>query len=278
MAKSRFRRQECAGGGDGPGAGQHVSRRQRQSCLYRYRAGQGTGPDDHQGCQRQRQHARLGGAVHRDSHQPPARTDYTGATFTDSLAGVLDDAAYNNNAAATIGAMAYTSPNLTWTGNLLIGATTTISYSVTVNSPDAGNRTLTSVVTSTTSGNNCLAGSGDTRCSSAVTVLIPALTITYAVDAATTTPRVCRALHRHRDQYRSGRPTPTCRLRSTTPGLSTTRPTTTTARPPRAAWCSVATAVCPGYSSLAPRGKCHRGQRLSLSISPPLATGRCRRQ
>ena len=34
--------------------------------------------------------------------------------------------------------MSYTSPNLTWTGNLAVGATATITYSVTVNNPDTG--------------------------------------------------------------------------------------------------------------------------------------------
>ena len=36
--------------------------------------------------------------------------------------------------------MSYTSPNLTWTGNLAVGATATITYSVTVNSPDTGSK------------------------------------------------------------------------------------------------------------------------------------------
>ena len=63
------------------------------------------------------------------------QTAYTGATFTDPLTGVLDDAAYNANAAATAGTVSYTSPNLTWTGNLAAGATATITYSVTGEQP-----------------------------------------------------------------------------------------------------------------------------------------------
>ena len=66
------------------------------------------------------------------------QTAYTGATFTDPLTGVLDDAVYNANATATAGTVSYTSPNLTWTGNLAVGATATITYSVTVNNPDTG--------------------------------------------------------------------------------------------------------------------------------------------
>ena len=45
------------------------------------------------------------------------QSDYVGATFTDPLTGVLDDADYNGDAAASTGTVAYTSPNLTWTGN-----------------------------------------------------------------------------------------------------------------------------------------------------------------
>ncbi len=51
------------------------------------------------------------------------QTPYTGATFTDSLAGALDDASYDGDAAATAGSVTYSSPNLTWTGNLAVGAT-----------------------------------------------------------------------------------------------------------------------------------------------------------
>ena len=50
------------------------------------------------------------------------QTPYTGAVVTDSLAGILNDAAYNNDAAATGGAVSYASPVLTWTGNLAPGA------------------------------------------------------------------------------------------------------------------------------------------------------------
>ena len=82
---------------------------------------------------------------------------YTGATFTDPLAGVLDDAAYNGNAAATAGSVSFASPNLTWTGNLAAGATATITFSVTVNNPDTGNKILASTITSATSGTNCFA-------------------------------------------------------------------------------------------------------------------------
>ena len=68
------------------------------------------------------------------------QTPYTGATFTDPLSGVLDDATYNSDASATAGTVSFTSPNLTWTGNLAAGASATITFSVTVNNPDTGNQ------------------------------------------------------------------------------------------------------------------------------------------
>ena len=113
---------------------------------------------------------------------------YTGATFTDALAGVLDDATYNGDASTTAGSLSFASPNLTWTGNLAIGATATITFSVTVNSPDTGNKSLASLITSASAGSNCASGSTDTRCASAVTVLVPGLTIAVTANTASTTP------------------------------------------------------------------------------------------
>ncbi len=111
---------------------------------------------------------------------------YSGATFTDPLAGVLGNAAYNGNAAATAGTVSFASPNLTWTGNLAIGATATITFSVTVRNPDTGSKILTSTITSATSGTNCFAGSTDARCTA--TVAVQGLTITSTASTASTTP------------------------------------------------------------------------------------------
>ena len=66
------------------------------------------------------------------------RTAYAGATYTDSLVGVLDDAAYQANAAASIGSISYAAPNVTWTGDLAVGGSATILYSVVVNTPRSG--------------------------------------------------------------------------------------------------------------------------------------------
>jgi len=114
------------------------------------------------------------------------QTPYTGATVTDPLTGVLANAAYNNDAAATAGTVSYTSPTLTWTGNLAVGAIATITYSVTVDNPDTGSGTLANTVTSTTTGSNCASGSTDPRCT--VTVAVAQLLIVSQANVATTTP------------------------------------------------------------------------------------------
>jgi large repetitive protein len=114
------------------------------------------------------------------------QTAYTGATFTEPLFGVLDDAAYNSDAAATAGSVSFASPNLTWTGNLAVGASATVTFSVTVNNPDTGNKILASTITSTTTGSNCAAGSGDPPCTATVPVAM--LTITTSSSVSTVTP------------------------------------------------------------------------------------------
>ena len=114
------------------------------------------------------------------------QTPYTGAAFTDPLAGILDDAAYDGDAAATSGSVSYASPDLSWTGDLAVGAAATITFSVTVNNPDTGNKILASTITSATTGSNCAAGSGDLPCTSTVPVAV--LTITNSSDVSTAQP------------------------------------------------------------------------------------------
>ena len=105
---------------------------------------------------------------------------YTGATFTDDLGGTTDDAAYNGDAAASAGSVSYAAPGLTWTGDLAIGATATITYSVTVHNPDTGNQVIVNTVTSPAAGSNCPAGGADPRCTSTVPV-VGATTLTFTV-------------------------------------------------------------------------------------------------
>ncbi|MFI6235468.1 putative Ig domain-containing protein [Micromonospora sp. NPDC050784] len=116
------------------------------------------------------------------------QTDYTGATLSDSLAAVLDDATYNNDAVTTGGVVSYVAPTLTWTGDLAVGGSAVITYSVAVHDPSDGDRSMTNAVTSTTPGSNCPAGGTDPDCTVTVAVLIPALSITNVADVATTTP------------------------------------------------------------------------------------------
>lgn len=71
---------------------------------------------------------------------------YSAASFTDSLTGVLDDATFQDNALATAGTASFTAPNLTWTGPLAIGATVTVTYSVKVTDPAAGDQILVNSV------------------------------------------------------------------------------------------------------------------------------------
>ena len=113
------------------------------------------------------------------------QTAYAGATVTDSLAGVLDDATYDNDAVATGGGtVSFAAPDLTWTGDLSPGATVTVTYSVSVNDPATGNLTLANNVSSADPGSNCLSGSSDPRCSSSIPVVLGVLSITAPASAS----------------------------------------------------------------------------------------------
>ncbi len=69
-----------------------------------------------------------------------------------------------------------------------MGATVTITYSVTVNNPDTGDKTLTNTVASATPGSTCPAGSPNPACTAVTTVLIPGLTITNTASTSTPVP------------------------------------------------------------------------------------------
>ena len=111
-----------------------------------------------------------------------------GVSVTDPLTGVLDDAAFGNDATTSSGSVTYASPNLTWTGDLAPGAAAIITFSVTVHNPATGDKSLISTVTSAAAGNNCPAGGADPRCTATVGVLTPALAITKTARSSTTTP------------------------------------------------------------------------------------------
>ncbi|WP_067245462.1 DUF7927 domain-containing protein [Microbacterium resistens] len=69
-----------------------------------------------------------------------------GASFRDDLTAVLDDAAWNDDLAASAGTVSYGAPAVTWSGDLKVGQVVTVTYSVTVTG--AGDMTLRNVVTS----------------------------------------------------------------------------------------------------------------------------------
>ncbi|MBO2446020.1 DUF11 domain-containing protein [Actinomadura barringtoniae] len=89
----------------------------------------------------------------------------TGRTFTDDLTKVLDDAVYDRDARVTKGAVRFASPKLIWTGDLAAGATATITYSVKLKNPVAGDRSLVNVLTPANPG-DCEPGA----CTSTVTI------------------------------------------------------------------------------------------------------------
>ncbi|GAA4141151.1 beta strand repeat-containing protein [Leifsonia shinshuensis] len=102
------------------------------------------------------------------------------ASFTDSLAGVLDDATYNNDAS---NGATYAAPTVSWSGALAVGATTTVTYSVTVKTPDGGDHVLKNAVTPTGDGGSCAtAGACATR------TPVASYTVAKTASAATTTP------------------------------------------------------------------------------------------
>ncbi len=111
------------------------------------------------------------------------QTSYTGATVTDSLGGVLGDAAFNHDAAATAGTASFASPVLTWTGDLAPGDTVTITYTVTVDNPDTGGGAMSNAVVSPVPGSTCPAGPAGSGCSVTVAVVAGPLTITVPATA-----------------------------------------------------------------------------------------------
>ncbi|GAA4208015.1 hypothetical protein GCM10022252_72500 [Streptosporangium oxazolinicum] len=81
--------------------------------------------------------------------------DYPGATLTGELSRVLDDAAYNGDARVTKGAVSYGAPKLAWAGDVSVGETVTITYSVTVGTSATGDGVLDSAVQAVGGGTNC---------------------------------------------------------------------------------------------------------------------------
>ena len=105
------------------------------------------------------------------------QTSYTGAVVTDSFAQMLDDATYNGDASATAGTVSYAAPVLTWTGDLAPGGSAVITFTITVNSPDTGDKLVITTAASAAAGSSCPPGTTSSPCQLVVPVLTPALTI-----------------------------------------------------------------------------------------------------
>jgi fimbrial isopeptide formation D2 family protein len=78
---------------------------------------------------------------------------YPNASVVDDLSDVLDDATYGKDAKASDGTVTFKSPTLNWSGDLAVGQTATITYTVTVTG--RGSQELVNPVTSTDKGGYC---------------------------------------------------------------------------------------------------------------------------
>ena len=85
------------------------------------------------------------------------------ASFTDDLSAVLDDATWNDDAAASSGTVSYAAPILSWSGALAVGAQATVTYSVTVVAPATGDQRLVNGVVTPPDG-SCAVGTDDPTC------------------------------------------------------------------------------------------------------------------
>ncbi|NIH80978.1 DUF7927 domain-containing protein [Amycolatopsis viridis] len=105
------------------------------------------------------------------------------ASFTDDLSAVLDDATYNNDAT---GGATYAEPVLSWSGPLAVGQAVTVTYSVTVHSPDTGDQKLGNTVVTPAGGGSCPAGTTNPQC----TANVPGnqLKVTKTTSSATAAP------------------------------------------------------------------------------------------
>ena len=169
---------------------QQLSERQSGRRLQRDRHRAGAGPVDQQHRRRRRPPCPARPSRTRSPSPTPVRRRTPERVSPSPWPRALDDATYDGNAAASAGSVAYAAGTgiLTWTGDLAVGAVATVTASVTVRNPDPGNRTLTTVASSSAAGSTCPTGSGNAACTSAVPVLIPALTIAKTADVTTTTP------------------------------------------------------------------------------------------
>ena len=115
-------------------------------------------------------------------------TAYTAATITDPLGRRAERRRLQQRRGRDQRHRQLHQPGPVLDRGLAPGDTVTITYTITVNNPDTGDKNLVNTVISTTQGSNCPPGSTDPACTATVTELIPALTITAAATPATATP------------------------------------------------------------------------------------------
>ena len=82
--------------------------------------------------------------------------DATGVTLNDDISSILAHASYNGDVSASSGTAGYSSPNITWTGNLAAGASVTVTFSADLASVfPAGLTHVRNAIVVTGRGSNC---------------------------------------------------------------------------------------------------------------------------
>jgi hypothetical protein len=76
---------------------------------------------------------------------------------------------------------------LSWTGDLALAATATITYSVTTANPGTGDHSLGNTAVSPEDGSNCTTGGGDARCTATVAVTAQSIVLSDLTPAFTLT-------------------------------------------------------------------------------------------
>src|SRR5260370_30144080 len=113
---------------------------------------------------------------------------YDGITISTNASDVFDDATPNGDQTVTSGTLTITGTGLTWTGDIPVGGTVTVTGTVTVKNPDPGNKLLASTITTTAAGSNCPTGTTDPACSVSVPVQVPGLSITPSAATSAALP------------------------------------------------------------------------------------------
>ncbi|MFJ3900067.1 isopeptide-forming domain-containing fimbrial protein [Streptomyces sp. NPDC090025] len=90
--------------------------------------------------------------------------DYPGARFSDDLTGNLDDGKYLADAKTDLGKVTWTSPKITYAGDIPAGKKATITYSVKIDDPVKGDGKLPNSVEVQSPRSNCGPTSEDPAC------------------------------------------------------------------------------------------------------------------